>query len=224
MENFKGVASLFIACMELVLVLNMIIFAKKNKMNLLIISFVGLLMLDQLFEFTICYFNVAPAGFLAIKFALFSLIPALLLHIVFEVYQGSRRLHYLFYPPVVVLIAVFLFSKTGFGINSCSLFFASYEFPGRDYLGAFIYLSFILSTTVLFLALGKKVNHKKIIIVIFAGLTVSVLPATIAFLLSSSINGVRESLLSKSAVILALTLTYYTLKNRNEINKKELEQ
>lgn len=53
MENFPGIVSLFLVCLELVFLINLIIFAEKNKVNKKIFWLIGLLLGYQSFEFEI---------------------------------------------------------------------------------------------------------------------------------------------------------------------------
>ncbi|MDO8549493.1 MAG: hypothetical protein Q7S39_04980, partial [Ignavibacteria bacterium] len=54
LDNWNGIASLLIACSELLLLINLLIFSKKNKINYLIYIIIALLTGYQAFEFFIC--------------------------------------------------------------------------------------------------------------------------------------------------------------------------
>lgn len=221
MENFNGIIALLVACLELVLILNMLIFSEKNRLNILFIFLVLLLMFDQMFEFIICYFGQSGSGLIMVKFIALSFIPAVLMQTAFEILPGREKFTPLLYLPSLAFSAYYIIESGEFYISSCTIIFAEYQFPGKDLLGIYFYSAFIISTAVLFFTARKYENHRNRIIIIFAGLTIAVLPATIAFLVSSTINEVRESLISKAAVMLALTLTYLSLKNKSSIIKKD---
>ena len=55
MMNLDGAVSLLIACLELGYIINLLIFAKKNTVNKLVIAMIGLLFGYQFLEFLICF-------------------------------------------------------------------------------------------------------------------------------------------------------------------------
>jgi hypothetical protein len=55
--NWNGIVSLFIACIELLLLINLLSFAEKNRFNILAIILVALLFLYQSAEALICTFG-----------------------------------------------------------------------------------------------------------------------------------------------------------------------
>jgi hypothetical protein len=95
-------------------------------------------------------------------------------------------------------------------VNNCTLFSASFSIPEYYWITFYFYL--LSSLIALYLASIKNQNHRKIFIVIFAGLIVAVLPSIIASLLVSSLNEIKVSMLSKGNITLSVTLIYFALK------------
>ena len=54
MNNLDGIVSLFIACIELVLLVNLLVFTDKNRQNFLVYLILLLLTGYQTFEYLIC--------------------------------------------------------------------------------------------------------------------------------------------------------------------------
>jgi len=63
MDNWNGIISLLIACIELVIIINLFVFAKKNRFNWIVILILGVLMIYQALEFIICQAGY-PSSFL----------------------------------------------------------------------------------------------------------------------------------------------------------------
>ena len=75
--NLDGIISLLIACIELVYIVNLLIFAEKNSVNKLIIGIVTLLFGYQFIEFLICFVGLQNQIFIYLAFLDISLLPPL---------------------------------------------------------------------------------------------------------------------------------------------------
>ena len=132
MEKFPGIVSLFLVCLELVLLVNLFIFAEKNKVNRIIILLVGLLFGYQLFEFVICYFGIESNLIVYLAFVVISFLPPLLLNLVMTIRKGSALLGKVIFVPIILLLLYFTFIIPEFVVTRCTVLFAAYDIPLPD--------------------------------------------------------------------------------------------
>ncbi len=217
MDDYNGLLALFIACMNLVLVLNILVFAEKNTLIKYIIFLITLFVLDQFGEFINCYFEPAESILLFIKLIVMLFIPATILIIVWNIHGANAKYNWITFVVPIVLSIVYAVSSLQPEVISCSPGSAAYLFPFQGITDAYFIASLILSAVILYSGIVKFPDQKKIIIVIFTGLVLAVLPAVIASLISNSAYEIKESLFGKTSVTLSVTLTYYSLKKKSEI-------
>jgi len=104
MENFPGIISLFLVCVEFVLLINLFIFAEKNSVNKIIIGIVGLLLGYQSFEFVICYFGVESNLIVYLAFVVISFLPLLLLNLVMTIRNDKALIRRIIFIPIMLLL------------------------------------------------------------------------------------------------------------------------
>ena len=214
MENFPGIVSLFLVCLELVLLVNLFIFAEKNKVNNKILWLVGLLFTYQLFEFVICYFRIESNLIVYLAFVVISFLPPLLLNLVFTIRKDNELWGKLIFVPIILLLLYFTFIIPEFVVTRCTILFAAYDIPLPDLYG-FLYYSPVLIAIVLLtkMILSDKYNDQKTnLIILNTGMILTFIPTWLIILAFPNLIEFVESFLCKSAAIMALTLTGYAIR------------
>ncbi|MEN8191271.1 MAG: hypothetical protein ABFS12_00560 [Bacteroidota bacterium] len=223
MENFPGIISLFLACIEFVLLINLLIFAKKNKVNKKIIGLVGLLFTYQLFEFVICYFGVDSHVIVYIAFVIISFLPPLLLNLVLD-FRGEKILFQrIIFLPITLLLIYFHFIVTEFVVTRCTIMFAAYDIPSPDLYGLLYYLPVFISMILLIkMSMSEKYKRQKSnLIILNSGIVLAFIPTLLIVLLFPSLIEFIESFLCKSASIMALALTIFAMRNKEVSSNNE---
>ncbi|NOX65848.1 MAG: hypothetical protein GXO85_08625 [Chlorobi bacterium] len=218
MENFPGIVSLFLVCLELVFLINLIIFAEKNKVNKKIFWLIGLLLGYQSFEFVICYFGIESNLVVYLAFVVISFLPPLLLNLVITIRKGSALLGKVIFVPIILLLLYFTFIIPEFVVTRCTVLFAAYDIPLPDLYG-FLYYSPVLISIILLTKMIMNYEYKDQktnLIILNTGMVLTFIPTWLIILLFPSLIEFVESFLCKSAAIMALTLTVYAMRNKLE--------
>ncbi len=219
MENFPGIISLFLACVESVLLINLFIFAEKNGVNKKIIGLVGLLFIYQFFEFMICYFEVDSNLMVYFAFITISFLPPLLFDLILTLRGENSFIRKLIFIPVSLLLLYFTLIISEFVVTRCTLMFAAYDIPLPDLYGVLYYSPVLISIILLFgmIKNEKYQKQKSNLIILNTGIVLTFIPTEVIILLFPSLIEFIESFLCKSASIMALTLTVFAMRNRNEL-------
>ena len=221
MENFAGIVSLFIACVEVVLLINLLIFSKKNKVNKLIIGIVSLLFSYQFMEFFMCYTQNYSSIFVYFSFVIISFLPPLLLYLTLNIKNIQNSFALLIFLPIVVLLSYYLFVIDGFEITSCTVLFAAYEMPLGDLYGV-IYYSPIIVSIYLLVQMIKSSNYegqKTNLLIVLSGIVLAFVPIAIIIAMFPFLLDYVESFFCKAASLIAITLTIFAIRNNNKIEK-----
>ncbi|MDR3667639.1 MAG: hypothetical protein P4L35_12420 [Ignavibacteriaceae bacterium] len=225
MDNWNGIVSLLIACIELVLIINILVFAEKNKFNNISTLFLIILMIYQALEFIMCHLGYSTSFMAYLAFIDISFLPPLDLYLIYTYFNKKNdNLKYLFVIPFFFII-YYAFVLNKFEIASCAAFYAVYNYPLGTLFGAYYYLPIAASVFFLISYLRKGTAPKKIL---FAGLLLTghiimALPVLFAFLLASlrmpgMLNSV-ESIMCKFAFSYALCLAFFALNNKESVNE-----
>lgn len=220
MNNWNGIASLFIACVELVLLINVLIFADKNRLSRLAAAIILLLMIYQALEFLMCSlgFDSSFTAFLA--FADISFLPPLGLFLVLTLFNYRSGLLKLIFLPAVAFAVYYGFIIDHFSVTTCTVFYAVYNYPQGDLYGLFYYSPIIITMIMLARGIPQTGPHKiKHLSKILLGAYIIIsLPVIAAFILAYAGNmSLVHSIVSvmcKFALLLALALTYFSLNYR----------
>ena len=216
MENFPGIVSLFLVCLELVLLINLFIFAEKNTVNKKILWLVGLLFGYQLFEFVICYFGIESNLVVYLAFVIISFLPPLLLNLVMTIRNDRIFLRKIIFLPIILLLLYFTLIIPEFVVTRCTVLFAAYDIPLPDLYGFLYYspvlISIILLTRMIFSSEYK--NQTTNLIILNTGMVLTFIPTWLIILAFPNLIEFVESLLCKSASIMALTLTGFAIRNK----------
>jgi hypothetical protein len=216
--NWNGIASLFIACIELILVINMLIFTGKNKLNITAIVITTILFIYQLFEFLMCHFGFASPFLAYLAFVDISFLPPLTLYYILNMLNSSYRKFstYLFIPPVLFTIG-YAFMIPEFKVASCTVIYAAYNYPLGTLYGIFYYLPLLISMLLLFSFINKNKTGKDAVAakVLFSGLVTVFLPVLSAFILSAfGLNlllSAIESIMCKFALVIAFCFAFVSI-------------
>jgi hypothetical protein len=216
--NIDGIISLFVACFEIVFIINLIIFSEKNKVNKLIILLITFLFEYQLIEFLICFEGVQKQIIIYIALLSISLLPPLSLFTALTYDKKESHYNFLIFLPALFFIVYYPFVINKFAITKCTVFYASFHYPLGDLYGVFYYIP-ILITMILLYRRWKIEDNKKqkwLTGIYLFGYLFTFLPAVILALAFPAFIKAAESLLCKFAFILAIFLTYFTLNNKTK--------
>ncbi len=219
MENWNGTVSLLIACLELLLLFNLIIFAEKNRLNKIAIIMITLLAGYQTMEFLMCQVELQSSFFPYFAFVIISFLPPLNLILTLSLTHTLNRASILFFIPAIFFSIYYTFIITEFAVTGCTVLYATYNYPLGDLYGFFYYLPILISI-ILLISLIKKVGDKKakliakvlLVASIFISLPV-VVGFTLMFLGSHSLVSAMESVMCKFAFIFALCLSFVCIYN-----------
>ncbi|NWF90675.1 MAG: hypothetical protein HXY50_14600 [Ignavibacteriaceae bacterium] len=222
MSDWNGIVSLFIACLELVFLINLLIFAEKNKLNWLAIALVVLLLGYQTMEFLICGAGFSSSFMTYLAFVDITLLPPLNLYFALTLFGYNSKLIKLIFLPAVLLAAYYFFVVNEFVVVKCTVLYATYNYP-LGVLYGFLYYSPILISFILILF---KMNRKDAVTypinlkyLIFAHLAL-IIPASTGFTLmmfnSYALILSMESILCKFALLYCLVIVYFALTNKQK--------
>ncbi|NNG26528.1 MAG: hypothetical protein HKM87_03315 [Ignavibacteriaceae bacterium] len=230
MDNWNGIGSLLIASIEFILLINLVIFSSKNKLNKLAMMLIFILITYQLLEFLMCQAGLSSSLMAYFAFAVISLLPPLNFILVAELYNfKSKKLMLMFFPSMA-LIFYYLFVIDQFTVTSCAVLYATYNYPLGDLYGVFYYTP-ILAAIVLLVREIKQVKDKKTLFIskiLLASNIIISIPVIVAFILMVAgdyyLIAKMESILCKFAFAYALCLSIiclYNSKMKDERNNTE---
>jgi len=219
--NWNGTLSLLIACLEFLLLFNLLVFVEKNKLNKIAIVVVTLLACYQTMEFLMCQVELQSAFFPYFAFVIISFLPPLNLLIVlaFKPKPELKLLKKVIFLPAVFFVFYYSFIIPQFAVTSCTVLYATYHYPLGDLFGFFYYLPILISIILIISFVRKETDKKKKLIekvLLFALLFISI-PPVLGFILmfagSYSLISAIESVMCKFAFIYALCLSFVCLCN-----------
>jgi hypothetical protein len=222
MNQFPGIVSLFIACIELVLLINIIVFSEKNKTNKLIIAIVSLLFGYQSMEFFICYSACTAPIAVYSAFVIITFLPPLLLTLVFTIKQNKTdKTITLIFLPAVFLLSYYLFVIPNFVVTECTVLFAAYDMPLGDLYGV-VYYSPIIISVILLLKMLYNPNYEKEktnLIIILSGILSAFVPVALIIAAFPNLIDYVESFFCKSASLIAITLSIVAIRNKEKLKE-----
>lgn len=221
MNSLDGVVSLLIACIELSFIINLLIFAKKNPLNKLVIGMIFILFCYQFLEFLICFVGLQNQIVIYLAFLVISLLPPLGLYTVLLYTEKLGKHHKLVFIPALFFIIYYLFVLDQFAVTKCTVLYASYHYPLGQFYATFYYLPILGSMIILNKKWGAEEDPKKKAQtrLFFFGYLFTFLPSMIFALLLPTFITAVESLLCKMAFIFATFLTLFVMKNKELPNK-----
>jgi hypothetical protein len=217
MDNWNGIISLLIACIELVIIINLLVFAKKNRINWIVILLLVILMVYQAIEFLICQAGYSSSFLTYLAFADIAFLPALNLYFIYNFFvKENRNLKIIFLIPLMFIV-YYAFIISRFEMRSCTVFFAVFNYPHGTLFGVYYYLPVVASVYYLISYLQKGSVRKKVFYagLFLAGHAIMIIPVLFAFLLSalkiSTMLNSIESIMCKFAFGYVLCLTFFAL-------------
>lgn len=218
MDAFIGIPSLFISCLEYLLLINVLIFSQKNKVNAIVFIIIAVFATNHLIEFLLCQFGFFISELIMVNISIVSFLPALSLLLVLKFWRHNTSLNYLIFLPAFVFLYFFVANADSFAVKNCYYLYVTYLYPLRTELGIYYFSLNISALLFLIVKLREpKMRYKRhlnIALVISSALAV-VLPLLL-ILFFSSLEIYAESILNKFAFFYVLGLTYFSLKNKTE--------
>jgi len=221
MDDYPGIISLFIACIEIVFLINLLIFSEKNRENKLIITIIVLLFGYQFMEFLMCYSESYSHFLVYFSFVIISFLPPFVLTLVLTIKKVNSRLIQLIFLPAISLLIYYLFVLTGFEITTCTVLFVAYEMPLEDLYGVVYYSPVIISIYFLSKMVYDPVyKEKKInLLIMLWGLLLAFIPVALIIAMFPFLIDYVESFFCKAASIIAFSLTIYAMRNSSKVEK-----
>jgi len=219
--NWNGTVSLLFACLEFLLLFNLLIFADKNRLNKIAIVMVTLLVTYQTMEFLMCQVELQSSFFPYFAFLIISFLPSmnLLLTLTLKPEHKAKLAKYVVFLPALFFVVYYTFVIPEFAVTSCTVLYATYHYPIGDLYGFFYYLPILLSIILLALFVKKENEKKKRLlgnVLLFGAVFVS-LPPVLGFILmlagSYSLISAIESIMCKFAFVYALCLAFVCIYN-----------
>ncbi|MGQ9642507.1 MAG: hypothetical protein ACUVT3_01465 [Ignavibacterium sp.] len=219
--NFDGIVSLLIACIEWILLINLLIFVKKDKINTIALIMIALLAGYQTMEFLMCNVGLTKPFYPYIAFLIISYLPPLNLVFVLHLtqkYKVNKKI-YLLFSPAVFFSIYYLFFIPQFEVAKCTVLYASYHYPLGDLYGFFFYLPIVISMIILIKTIpgAEDMKYKLIYRVLLYSTIFISLPVVAGFTLmfagSYTIISSMESIMCKFALVYALSLSFIILYN-----------
>ena len=216
--NWNGIVSLFIACIEILLLINLLIFSEKKRTNILIYFIVALLAAYQVFEFLICGLGIDSSLTAYMAFADISFLPPLHLLLILSVSKSDSKLNGLLFLPAVFFLVFYLLMIDQFEVVHCTVLYATYNYPLGDLYGFFYYLPLVLAF--IFLLKKRKEFDKKQFAFLLIGHIFIIIPVITGFILlylnfPDLVNSM-ESILCKFAFGYAIFIALYCLNNTSK--------
>lgn len=179
-----------------------------------------LLMIYQALEFMMCSlgFNSSFTTFLA--FSDISFLPPLGLFLILRLFNYRGGKLKLIFLPAVAFVIYYGFIIDRFSVTACTVFYAVYNYPQGDLYGLFYYSPIII--TMILLARGitqtgsEKIKHlSKVLLGAYIIISLPVIAAFIlAYVGNMSLVHSIVSVMCKFALLLAVSLTYFSLNYR----------
>lgn len=216
MNSFDGIISLLIACIELMFVINLLIFGKKNPVNKLVIGMIALLLGYQFLEFLICFIGLKSQFIIYLAFLDITLLPPLGLYTVLLYTEKLGKHHKLIFIPAIFFIVYYLFVLDQFAVTKCTVLYASYHYPLGPLYATFYYLPIVGSLIILNKNWGGEEDPKKKALTrtFFFGYLFTFLPSMIFAIFFPTFLTAAESLICKMAFVFACFLALFVLRNK----------
>ena len=219
MNNLDGIVSLLIACIEIVLLVNLVVFADKNKLNFLVFFIVLLVAGYQVIEYLICGIGIKAPAMAYTAFAVISSLPPLNLLLVLTYLNIKFKPAPLIFLPAIFFVIYYAGVIDKFEVVKCTVLYAAYTYPLGTLYGAFYYLPIFISFFLLYRNLNNRsipVKQTRLLIIGHYFLVVPVVASFILLLLNlPGLLSVIESILCKFAFGYVAVLGFFSLNNKN---------
>ncbi len=230
MDNWNGLDSLLIACVELILLINLLVFAEKNRFNKTAMLLIFVLMVYQTLEFLMCQLGLDFPFMPYLAFVDIIFLPPLIIVLISRLYNYESKFLNLVFLPAVVFIIYYTIVIDKFVVTSCTVLYATYSYPLGDLYGVFYYSPVIIATIILIKKILHETDEKilKISKILLLGNFIISVPVVIGFILMFTGNHYLidkiESVMCKFAFFYAVSLSIavlYNSKGKDERNNPE---
>jgi hypothetical protein len=219
MDNWNGIGSLLIACVELILLINLLVFAEKNKFNKTAMLIIFVLMIYQSLEFFMCQVGLDFPFMPYLAFVDIIFLPPLIIVLLSRLYNYENKLLNLIFFPATAFIIYYTIIIDKFVVTSCTVLYATYSYPLGDLYGVFYYSPVIIATIILIKSISQKTDKKTLIIskILLTGNIIISVPVIVGFVMMFSGNHYLiakiESVMCKFAFFYAVCLSIAVLYN-----------
>ncbi|MDP2300835.1 MAG: hypothetical protein Q8N03_00230 [Ignavibacteria bacterium] len=213
--NFDGLFSLFIFCIEILFILNLLYFANRNRTNLIGLAMLTVLACYQFIEFLICNQMIQSPTIAYFAFVDISFLPPFGLMLSLSLNNKLKKVHLLAFVPALTLLIYYAGMIETFKVVRCSFFYAMYHYPFGDLYGFIYYIPVILTLIIFTLGIKNNIDPEKIFFnkVLLTGYLLFVIPSIIAFIVYPEFWRMVESVMCKFAFLFACCVSYFILKN-----------
>ncbi|RPI61967.1 MAG: hypothetical protein EHM44_07685, partial [Ignavibacteriales bacterium] len=151
MDTWNGIISLLFACIEFLLLFNLVVFIEKNRINIIAMLMIALLAAYQSMEFLMCQVGLQESFYPYLAFVIIGFLPPLNLLLTFTLSNSLnlKKKIYLIFIPAIAFAIYYSFIIPEFAVTSCTVLYASYHYPLGDLFGAFYYLPILISIVLL---------------------------------------------------------------------------
>ena len=225
MDNWNGLGSLLIACVELILIINLLVFAEKNRFNKTAMLIIFVLMIYQSLEFFMCQVGLDFPFMPYLAFVDIIFLPPLIIVLLSRLYDYENKFLNLVFLPATLFIIYYTIVIDKFVVTSCTVLYASYSYPLGDLYGVFYYSPVLIATIILIKKISQQTDKKtlKISKILLTGNIIISFPVIIGFILMFTGNHYLiakiESVMCKFAFFYAVCLSIAVL--YNSIGKDE---
>lgn len=211
----KVTVSLYLAFFELIYIALLLLFSKKNRTNILIIGTLTLLFGYQLFEYLICGVGLDDQWFIYFALIDITFLPPLGLLSVLTYLDNKNKLRYLIFLPAIFFTAYFPIAIEELAATSCTVLYATYNYPLGFLYGICYYLPILLSIILLFRKYHeeKKLKSNEPTLYLLLGYVLTFIPGLFIALISYEYVQSAESFLCKQAFLLATFSAVFVKKN-----------
>jgi hypothetical protein len=219
LDNWNGIGSLLIACVELILLINLWIFAKKNRFNKTAMLIIFVLMVYQSLEFFMCQLGLDFPFMPYLAFVDIIFLPPLMIILISRLYNYESKFLNLIFLPAIVFIIYYTIVIDKFVVTSCTVLYATYSYPLGDLYGVFYYSPIIVATIILIKKIFSETDERilKISKILLAGNIIISVPVIIGFAMLFTGNHYLitkiESVMCKFAFFYAVSLSIAVLYN-----------
>lgn len=227
MDDWNGIGSLLIACVELILIINLLVFAEKNRFNKTAILIIFVLMIYQSLEFFMCQVGLDFPFMPYLAFVDIIFLPPLIISLLSRLYDYENKFLNFIFLPATAFIIYYTIIIDKFMVTSCTVLYATYSYPLGDLYGVFYYSPVIIATIILIKNISQKTDKKTLIIskILLTGNIIISVPVIVGFVLMFTGNHYLiakiESVMCKFAFFYAVCLSIAVLYNSKGKDERE---
>jgi len=216
MEEFNGLFALLITCLEIVLIINLIVFTEKNNTNRAIIFLMVLLLGSSVSEFAIGFYGPNSNFFAFLSLASLGMAFSIAFLIVVEIMRVNSKLKLLSLLPGIFFLFYFVTQLDQLSIVNSGLFFCSYEYSGGNWFGLVALVVIVMINILLIIwRVNSSVEKRKVINLLLATFSAITFMYLLLITVLNNYLIYSESILSKIAILFGVALTYFAIQNKD---------